>query len=56
MERIRIYGLVRTKLWENQSRNAIGDDRFYWDMLISPDKVEKRSTTTALYLERDLVS
>ena len=41
VERIRTYGLVRTKFWENHSRNAIGDDRFYWDMLISPDKVLK---------------
>ena len=41
VERIRIYGLVRTKFWENHSRNAIGDDRFYWDKLISPDKVLK---------------
>ena len=41
VERIRTYGLVRTKFWENHSRNEIGDDRFYWDMLISPDKVLK---------------
>ena len=41
VERIRTYGLVRTKFWENHSRNAIGDDRFYWDMLISPEKVLK---------------
>ena len=31
----------RTKFWENQIGNAIGDDRFCWDMLISPDKVLK---------------
>ena len=36
-----VYGLVRTKYWENHSGNAIGDDRFFCDILISLDKVLK---------------
>ena len=41
VERIRTHGLVRTKFWKNHRRNTIEDDRFYWDMLIGPDKVLK---------------
>ena len=51
VERIRTYGLIRTKFWKNHSRNTIGDDIFYWDMLISPDKVKKCSTTTDIWCQ-----
>ena len=41
-------GLVRTKFWDNHISYTTGDDKFSIDILISPDKVEKRSYTTAL--------
>ena len=39
-------GLVWTKFWENYIGYAIGDDKFYMDILISPDQVKKHSYAT----------
>ena len=50
VERIQTYGLVRTKFWENHNNDAIGNDRFYWDILISPYNDKKKFPPPLKYI------